>query len=110
MQKGHAFNILSEEKFCAKCGRPLKRGVAEEQPKFHLFYKCFKKIEAKRKEIPNVIHSGADSVGSSTELGEHNPQQYTNDIGADPSETRGSQSGPGEVVTLGDLVAGEPSA
>jgi len=45
MQKNHAFNVLSDEKFCAKCGRPLKKRIAEEKPKFHLCYKCFKKTK-----------------------------------------------------------------
>jgi len=43
MAKSYPFNVLSDEKFCAKCGRPLKKRIAEEKPNFHLCYNCFKK-------------------------------------------------------------------
>jgi len=45
MAKSYPFNVLSDEKFCAKCGRPLKKRLAEEKPNFHLCYNCFKKTK-----------------------------------------------------------------
>ena len=41
MKKSYAYDML-DDKRCVKCGKKLKKRIAEEHPKFNKCYRCFK--------------------------------------------------------------------
>jgi hypothetical protein len=43
MKKAYAHNVLSTEKFCERCGKPLKKRIAEEKLEYKLCYACYKR-------------------------------------------------------------------
>jgi len=43
MRKSYPHTTLSDKKFCIKCGKPLKKRVAEEKPTVLYCYKCYRK-------------------------------------------------------------------
>jgi len=46
MKKSYPFTELSTKR-CRKCGRQLKRRIAEEKPSAELCFRCYKKERAK---------------------------------------------------------------
>ena len=46
--KSYSYDVLSNKK-CSRCGRKLKKRIAEEHPKFNKCYRCFKRLPAKEK-------------------------------------------------------------
>jgi formylmethanofuran dehydrogenase subunit E len=46
-----AYNVLSETKRCAKCGKPLKKRIEVEHPRFTLCYTCFRRKEGRNEKI-----------------------------------------------------------
>lgn len=50
-RKSYPYNIMSENKKCLKCGKPLKKRIEVEHPKFNLCYRCYKGLKIRRKEV-----------------------------------------------------------
>jgi len=40
-RKSYPYNVMSESKKCSKCGKPLKKRIEMEHPKFTLCYRCY---------------------------------------------------------------------
>jgi hypothetical protein len=40
-RKSYSYNVMSENKKCSKCGKPLKKRIEMEHPKFTLCYRCY---------------------------------------------------------------------
>ena len=49
-KKLYSHDVLSATKICVKCGKRLKKRIEIEKPDFHLCYRCFKGLPARKEQ------------------------------------------------------------